>query len=151
MMHRLAWLLMALTGLSTQTLAEDAVVPDPEWRVVRAQFATAIDDREPVDQVVVLSPPQAEVFFFTELRNLEGRTVTHRWEYQGQVVSRVPFEVKGPRWRVYSKYVLEPDRFGEWSVTVVDESGWPLYTELFVYEPAKTNSLRHSRYAVASE
>ena len=151
MMQRLTWLLTAVTGLSMQTLAEDAVVPDPDWRVVRAQFATAIDEREPVDQVVVLSPPQEEVFFFSELRNLEGRTVTHRWEYQGQVVSRVPFEVKGPRWRVYSKYSLEPDRFGEWSVTVVDESGWPLYTELFRYEPAKTNSLRLPQYSIASK
>jgi len=142
MMHRLSCLLMAVAGLSMQALAEQAVLPDSAWRVVRAQFTTSIDNREPVDQVVVLSPPQVEVFFFTELANLEGRTVTHRWEYRGQVVSRVPFEVKGPRWRVYSKYILEPDQFGEWSVTVIDESDWPLYTELFRYEPVSTNSLQ---------
>jgi hypothetical protein len=40
---------------------------------------------------------------------------------------------------VFSKYVLEPDQFGEWSVTVIDESDWPLYTELFRYEPASTH------------
>lgn len=142
MLHRLAWLLMVLTSLSVQVLAEDVASPDPAWRVERAQFATSIDDREPVDQVVVLSPPQVEVFFFTELRNLEGRTVTHRWEYQGQVVSNVPFEVKGPRWRVYSKYILEPDQFGVWSVTVIDQSGWPLFTELFRYQPAGTKSMQ---------
>jgi hypothetical protein len=141
MMHRFSWALMAVAILSTQVLAEDATSPDPAWRVMRAQFATSIDNREPVDQVVVLSPPQAEVFFFTELGNLEGRTVTHRWEHRGQVVSRVPFEVKGPRWRVFSKYKLEPDQLGEWSVTVIDESGWPLYTELFRYEQARTNGL----------
>jgi len=151
MMHRLPWLLMAVAGLSMQVLAEDAALPDAAWRVMRAQFATAIDNREPVDQIVVLSPPQVEVFFFTELANLEGRTVTHRWEHQGQVVSRVPFEVKGPRWRVYSKYILEPDQFGEWSVTVIDESDWPLYTELFRYEPASTNSLQTSPDSTSSE
>jgi hypothetical protein len=137
--------------LSTQVLAEDAASPDPAGRVMRAQFATSIDNREPVDQVVVLSPPQVDVFFFTELGNLEGRTVTHRWEYQGQVVSRVPFEVKGPRWRVFSKYKLEPDQLGEWSVTVIEESGWPLYTELFRYEQARTNGLQSPPDSTPSE
>jgi hypothetical protein len=119
--------------------------------VVRAQFTTSIDNREPVDQVVVLSPPSDAVFFFSEIRNMQGRTVTHRWEFQGQVVSRVPFEVKGPRWRVYSKYRLEPDQFGEWSVTVIDQSGWPLYTELFRYERPATNSLQSPQTSLPSE
>ena len=145
MMHRLSWFLIVVAGLSMQVFAEESASPNPAWRVMRAQFTTAIDNREPFDQLVVLSPPQVEVFFFTELGNLEGRTVTHRWEYQGQVVSRVPFEVKGPRWRVNSKYILEPDQFGEWSVTVIDESGWPLYTELFRYQQAQINGLQTPR------
>ena len=154
MMQRLSWLLMAismLSMLSVQVLAEEAAAPDPAWRVARAQFATSIDNREPVDQVVLLSPPREEVFFFTDIRNMEGRTVTHDWAYQGQVVSRVPFVVKGPRWRVFSKYRLEPDQFGEWSVTVVDQSGWPLYTELFRYEQATTNSLQTPADTTPSE
>ena len=151
MLHRLPWLLMVLAGLSMQAPAEDVVAPDPAWRVERAQFTTSIDNREPVDQLIVLSPPQVELFFFTELRNLEGRTVTHRWEYQGQVVSNVPFEVKGPRWRVYSKYILEPDQFGEWSATVVDESGWPLFTELFRYEPTGTIVMQVPAQSTVSE
>jgi hypothetical protein len=83
---------------------------------------------------VVASPLIREVYFFTDLRNLQGRTVMHRWMYNGQVVSQVPFEVGGPRWRVNSKKEIDPDQVGEWSVTVVDQSGWPLYTELFRYE-----------------
>ena len=141
MMQRFTWLLLLLAPLSAQVLGEDAVPPDPAWRVARAQFATAIDNREPVDQVVVLTPPTEEVFFFTDIRNMEGRTITHRWEYEGQLVSRVPFEVKGPRWRVFSKFAIGPNQFGEWSVTVIDESGWPLYTELFRYEPTETEEL----------
>jgi hypothetical protein len=143
--------MLVLSSVWAQALAEDAASPDPTWRVVRAQFTTSIVDREPVDQVVVLSPPSDEVFFFSQIGNMQGRTVTHRWEFQGQVVSRVPFEVKGPRWRVYSKYRLEPDQFGEWSVTVIDQSGWPLYTELFRYERPATNSLRSPPTSVPSE
>jgi len=108
----------------------------PEAKVARAQFTTAIENREPVDQVVILRPPADEVYFFTDLRHLQGRTVIHRWEYDGQVRSQVSFEVKGPRWRVFSKKKLKPDQLGEWSVTVLDASGWPLFMELFRYEPA---------------
>jgi len=125
-----AWLLLQPLAL----FAEGPLVPDPQWQVARAQFTSAIRNREPVDQLVVASPLIREVYFFTDLRHLEGRTVTHRWEYEGRVVSQVPFKVGGPRWRVNSKKEINPDQVGEWSVTVIDESGWPLYTEMFRYE-----------------
>jgi len=125
-----AWLLLQ----SLPLFAAEPVIPDPQWSVARAQFTSAIRNREPVDQLVVATPRIKEVYFFTDLRHLEGRTVTHRWEYQGKVISRVPFKVRGPRWRVNSKKEIDPDQIGEWSVTVVDESGWPLYTEMFRYE-----------------
>jgi hypothetical protein len=129
-MYRWAWVFLIL-GVSVQ--AEDTAIPDPDWRVARAQFATAISDREPVDDVVLLTSPASHVYFFTDLRHLQERTVTHLWKFGGRVVSIVPFEVGGPRWRVNSRVEIEPDQLGEWSVTVVDESGWPLYTELFHY------------------
>ena len=131
---RLRLLLPVFAMLCTQGVS--AEVPDPDWAVARAQFTTGIENREPVDRVVVLSPPSRDVYFFTDLRHLEGREVQHRWSYQGRVVSMKPFAVKGARWRVFSKNVIEPEQTGEWSVTVYDQSGWPLYTELFLYEPA---------------
>jgi hypothetical protein len=109
-------------------------IPNPDWRVARGQFTSGITNREPVDRLVVASPLVREVYFFSDLRNLQGRTVTHRWEYQGEVVSQKRFEVGGPRWRVNSKVEIGPEQVGKWSVTVIDESGWPLYTELFRYE-----------------
>lgn len=134
-MRRLQWLTMLVLSLGPLCLAaEEQVVPDPEWQVARAQFTSGIRNREPIDRLVVASPLIREVYFFTDLRHLQGRTVTHRWRYNGQVVSQVPFAVGGPRWRVNSKKEIDPDQVGEWSVTVVDQSGWPLYTELFRYE-----------------
>lgn len=129
-MRRWAWVLLIL-GASVQ--AEEVAIPDPDWRVARAQFTTAISDREPVDEVVLLEAPASQIYFFTDLRSLQERTVKHIWEFDGRVVSTVPFKVGGPRWRVNSRVDIEPDQLGEWSVTVVDESGWPLYTELFHY------------------
>ena len=115
--------------------------PDPaaaDARIARAQFTTSIVNREPVDRVLVVSPPVEELYFFTDLRHMESDTVTHSWRYGGELISKVSFEVGGPRWRVYSKVRLESYQFGDWSVTVTDGSGWPLYTELFRFEPTKT-------------
>ena len=129
------WLAIATLLLPSLPLrAQEPPVPDSRWEVARAQFTSGIKDREPVDRLLVASPLVHEVYFFTDLRHLEGRTVTHRWKYEGKVVSQVPFKVGGPRWRVNSRKDIEPDQVGEWSVTVVDQSGWPLYTELFRYE-----------------
>ncbi len=140
MKNRLRRLLPVCFLLYIQGTVAEIPVPDPAWAVARAQFTTGIENREPVDQLVILSPPATEVYFFTDLRHMEGRQVQHRWSYRGQVVSMKPFKVKGARWRVFSKNVIEPDQTGEWSVTVFDESGWPLRTELFLYEQADTGS-----------
>ncbi len=134
------WLPALFVALCTQVAAEEAPVAGGE--VARASFTTRIENREPVDRVLVLNPPATEVYFFTDLRNLEGHTVTHRWEFQGRAVSNVPFVVGGNRWRVYSKKVFPPDSFGEWSVTVLDDNGWPLYVELFRYEPVSIEAER---------
>jgi hypothetical protein len=58
------------------------------------------------------------------------------WERDGAEVARVPFYVGGARWRVYSSKQLDPEWTGEWSVTVVDESGRELHQEGFSYVPA---------------
>jgi hypothetical protein len=127
---------------SAPLTAQDQV-PDPaaaDRRIARAQFTTNIVDREPVDRVLIVSPPIAEVYFFTDIRHMEGDTATHSWRYRGELISQVSFEVRGPRWRVYSKVRLEPYQFGDWSVTVTDGNGWPLYTELFRYQPEQAGA-----------
>lgn len=90
-----------------------------------------------------LETPVYSLYYFTDLRNLEGRTVLHRWEYEGQVISEIPFEVKGPRWRVFSKKVLDPAMTGKWTVVVVDQSGWPIHASIFennaLYDQADTD------------
>ena len=101
--------------------------------VARAQFTTEVMEREPADRVLVLNNEKRKILFFTELKHLQGRKIIHRWEYKGNVVSSVPFEVKGPRWRVYSARDLQPDQLGIWTVVVTDEEGWPLKAAIFEY------------------
>lgn len=107
-------LALALTVTAGTALADN---------VARAQFTSGISDREPVDRLDPIPGDQREVTFFTELRNLDGRTVRHRWLHAGETQAEVSFRVGGPRWRVWSSKQLLPDWHGEWSVEVVDEDG----------------------------
>lgn len=101
--------------------------------VARSAFALAVVDREPVDEISVVSDDS--VYYFTELSGLEGVLVRHRWLYQGEVMADVEFMVGGPRWRVWSKKSLLPRWAGQWTVSVVDESGTVLQSETIDYQP----------------
>ncbi len=101
--------------------------------VARAQFTTAMVEREPSDNVVVLSNQYTQVFFFTELRNLKGKTVKHRWEYNGKIMAEVSFNISSNRWRTYSSKNLDPNWLGTWTVVVTDGEGWPLKATIFEY------------------
>ncbi len=101
--------------------------------IARAQFTTKIEDREPVDQVVVIDNSITTLYFFADVRHMEGRAVTHSWEYDCQVISKKTFTIKGPRWRIYSQKELLPSMTGKWTVVVRDDRGWPLTAVVFRY------------------
>lgn len=92
-----------------------------EPTVARAHFASGITDREPVDEIAQVPNTTNRVFFFTELLNLTRQRVVHRWIYQGEVIAEVPFDVGGPRWRVWSSKTMLPEWTGVWTVEVVSE------------------------------
>lgn len=124
--------LTAITSSFDSTaFAEDSSVG--KQRVARGLFTTNIVDREPVDQVLMLSNAVKQIYFFTDLRHYQGQTITHRWEHEGKLVMEKTFEVSGPRWRVYSEQDLEPDMTGTWTVVVSDGKNWPIYAALFQY------------------
>ena len=117
---------------------KEAVSPTPPGaKVARSAFATDIQDREPLDEVTTLSNDHDRVFFFAELHGLEGRTVTYRWEWNGQVMAEVPVQVGGPRWRAYSSKNLFAGWLGQWKVAVVDQSGEVLQEVAFAYVQAE--------------
>lgn len=120
-------LALAVFGAWTATAFAD------NGEVARAQFTTGIEDREPVDDIDRLDSSHDQVFFFTELRGMQGRTVTHRWMHDGEVQATVDFDVGGSRWRVWSSKDLLPDWSGGWSVVVVDEEGEQLDIRTFIY------------------
>ena len=130
------------------TLMEESAEMDstPMGSVSRASFTTGISEHEPMDSVTQLTNDHGIVYFFSELHDLAGKTVAHRWEYNGELMSEVPLAVAGPRWRTYSSKNLEPMWIGQWTVSVVDEAGNVLakrnlaYTELEGGESRTTQS-----------
>ena len=108
----------------------------PEGHVARGTFATAIIEREPEDSVATLTNDQRTIYYFTELIDMTGQTILHRWEFNGQPMAEVTFEVGGPRWRVFSSKQLEAIWLGEWTASVIDAQGRILSTNTFSYVQA---------------
>jgi hypothetical protein len=121
--------------------AEETAAAPPTGTVSRSAFTSAIADREPVDQVTHLDNDMTRIFFFTELSGLEGETVMHQWEHNGEVMAVVPFEVGGSRWRVYSSKSLDPQWLGQWSVRVMDGGGNELSRDSFTYTEAEPEAV----------
>lgn len=132
----LAMLLFALPVPAAENAA-----PEPlSGEVARAQFTSNVQDREPVDEVNRVTATTDKVYFFTELRGFGGQTVTHRWRHKGEVIAEVPFDVGGPRWRVWSSKNLMPDWAGTWTVEVVDGLGNVVRTATLEVESAAADA-----------
>ena len=118
--------------------------------VSRSMFTSGIENREPVDEITQAESNMPRVYFFTELEDMEGQQVTHRWVYKGQVMGEVTFQVGGPRWRVHSSKNLMPEWTGMWEVQVVDGAGNVLSTSQLdvvtaaAVEPAETPVIEDS-------
>ena len=104
--------------------------------ISRAQFTSAVLDREPVDEITKIDSSTGSVFFFTEFRNFEGTTASHRWIYNGDVKFELSFKIRGSRWRVYSQKTLPAEWLGDWTVEIVAEDG----TVLAAHNLAHTGS-----------
>jgi len=91
--------------------------------ISRSIFTTEIIDKEPVSKLNDISADVTRVYFFTEITGLNGHTISHRWEYNGQVLAEVNFKVNGDRWRTWSSKNMLSGWLGKWRVSVLDEGG----------------------------
>jgi hypothetical protein len=91
--------------------------------IVQSAFARSIKNHQPVNVVQQLNNNISKIYFFTDMRNFQGQTLTHQWSLNGWVAQSIPFEVKGNRWRVSSNKSLKPRSKGTWTVKVLDEQG----------------------------
>ncbi|HED16675.1 MAG TPA: DUF2914 domain-containing protein [Gammaproteobacteria bacterium] len=106
-------------------------------RVARSAFTQTIIDREPQDQIISLSNDQDAVYYFTEIRDMSGQEITHRWLYNARVMAEVSFQIGSNRWRVWSKKYLVSGWTGLWTVEVVDQAGTIIHSDIFTYTDAE--------------
>ena len=105
--------------------------------VVRSAFTTAIEEREPANNLKTISNDEGKVFYYTELRDMSGQTATHRWEYNGEVKAEIKFNVRGPRWRVWSSKSFVPGWTGDWKVSVINGADEIISEDMFSYAVAE--------------
>ena len=102
-------------------------------QVARAAFTTGITAREPNDQLSRITAGQ-NIHYFTELLNLQGRVITHRWEKDGAFQLGLQFPVGGQRWRVHSNKMIAPNLPGVWKVSVLNDDGSVLHQDTLMVE-----------------
>jgi hypothetical protein len=90
--------------------------------MARGIFTTRVANKEPVDDLTELPADTQRIYFFTELHDLNGQTVRHRWERNGIDQGESTFEVRGWHWRVWSLKTIGA-REGTWKVTVLNAAG----------------------------
>lgn len=122
--------------------AAQAPAPATE-QVLRAAFTSGIKNREPVNNILSLGNNEHRIYYFTDLKGLQGQTVTHRWLYGGKVMAEVHFQVKGPRWRVWSSKELLPGQLGVWRVQVLDGAGRVIQESHFTYTRVESSGAAH--------
>ena len=116
--------------LSLSTLAHEW----PHANISEAVFALNVEDRIPIDIVEEANNTLGKIYFFTNIRDLKGEYITHRWIYDDNVMTNVRFEIRGSRWRVWSSKNLWPTWVGQWRVQVLLDDATMLYESTFNYK-----------------
>mgnify|MGYP001429475434 CR=1 FL=1 len=105
----------------------------PHENISNAVFALNVEDRVPINIVEEADNSLGKIYFFTNIRNLDGERITHRWIYKDKVMADVSFDINGPRWRVWSSKNLWYTWIGKWKVQVLRMDGSLLYEKIFNY------------------
>lgn len=109
---QIKYLGLLLLTLSFNTLAD----------VQRAQLTSAIENREPVDnlQTDVTGPAGNinKVYFFNQITNMANQSIRHVWLYNNEPMANVELNIGSHNWRTYSSKRLKPEWQGEWKVEI---------------------------------
>lgn len=128
-----------LKALKEQTAAmENLYAPAPlhnsPIKVERAQFTTAIHNKQPVDTLPNPVPKYIrKVYLFTDITGAKGKTLYHRWIYQSKIMAEVPLKINSNHFRTWSNKHMTSAWKGPWTVEVLDENKQPIARFHFNY------------------
>jgi len=102
-------------------------------KVMRASLNGRPKDNEPGEPIkspVRILPNQpAELFYFSEIRNMRGKTLFHQWLRNGQIVQQKQLDMKDKISKVWSSKTLSAKDKGAWQVQLTDKKG-KVYSEV---------------------
>lgn len=120
--------LLLITFLCSPVIAEW-----PHENISKAVFAKNVEDRQPINIIADADNSLGKIYFFTNIRNLTGERITHRWSYNNKVMAQISFDIKGQRWRVWSSKNLWHTWLGRWTVDVLNQHSEVLISKTFDY------------------
>lgn len=106
--------------------------------VSRTSLTYKIINKEPTDEIVrtvkVSQKNPTWVYYFTELKGMNGNKVYHEWLKNGVIISRQKLAISGDIWRTSSRKLLSDSESGKWTVRLIDENSRLLDEKSFKVE-----------------
>jgi len=102
--------------------------------VVRALVTSQMNNKEPgtaINRLVIVDKTPASIYYFNELKQMNGQKVYHEWLKNNQLVSRHELIVAADNWRTSSHKLLSGSGEGQWQVRLIDQKGNVLHENKF--------------------
>ena len=88
-------------------------------RLKRAQFTTAVQSREPVDNINKIETSYRTLTFFTEIVDCVGCRISHQWWFRGEMKFEKKGKAKYARYRWWTKKRVSSNNPGTWTAKVL--------------------------------
>ena len=95
-------------------------------RITEMAVTTKISRNNPIDAVRRINHRSVPALYcFTRFVNPSGEeaAVKHIWYRNGEVAGEQELQVKGKKWRTWSKRPIDKDSIGSWRVEALDSEG----------------------------
>lgn len=105
---------------------------ETQLTVTEAVITTAVEDRQPLDDVATVAADVGSVYLWTRIAGAQGEIVVeHVWYWGEDEMARVQLSVAGSNWRTWSSKNIEPSWTGDWRVDIVGPDGTVLESVSF--------------------
>jgi hypothetical protein len=117
------------SDIAPEINAKPAAVPKTEVtnHVLRSVLSYKVIDSEPQEEITLplkLSKKKATwIYYFVELKGMNGKTIYHEWLLDGVLISRKKVNISNETWRTSSRQIFKYTSDNNWTVRLVDETG----------------------------
>lgn len=102
-------------------------------KITQFDFATSVEDRQPVNTDTTFSADVKKVYCFTQVEGVTDTTrITHVWHHKQEEKARIDLNVANSPWRTWSSKTILESWTGPWRVVILDSEGNVLDSKNFV-------------------